>query len=139
MNTDLSQLPTSIDTVNVNEDTHHHEAWTTGLVVSLRTTAVYGAIGAFCHVWQVGPRFEPSSLLSWAWIGAWPLGLLLWAGKWIAMVAAGIVLLIVVVALLWGIWWLIEQLRIRADVNRRVKASEAARAAHEAELRARAS
>lgn len=77
-----------------------NKGWLHYGVVAIRNSAIYLGVGAWCHVWFVGPG-APSGLLSWAWILAWPLGLAVISAKWAAIIVAGFVLLALAATLVW--------------------------------------
>jgi hypothetical protein len=79
----------------------------------LAGVSIYYAVGAFAHVEFYRRDFARDDLLSWAWIGGWPLGLLLLSLKWI-MLGTGVLLALIVVGLLgYFLWKLVGHLWFR--------------------------
>lgn len=75
--------------------------------------AVYVAIGAFAHAYLYRREFDPHDLLSWAWLGAWPVCLLAESMGWILWGFAGVMALLAAVVggyFLWKLgtrlWWI---------------------------------
>lgn len=68
--------------------------------------ALYIGVGAFCHLWRVGPDFSWASMKSVAWLMGWPLGVIGLAlpvvGKWLLWALAAVVALLVIIFV--GYW-----------------------------------
>ena len=50
--------------------------------------AFYLGCGALIHALLIGPHFDWSNAWTWGVLLAWPLALLVWFGKWIAIAVA---------------------------------------------------
>ncbi|ACB80896.1 hypothetical protein Mpop_2741 [Methylorubrum populi BJ001] len=37
----------------------------------------YLGVGAFCHALMVGSEFQPTNVLSWAWLIGWPVAVVI--------------------------------------------------------------
>lgn len=75
----------------------------TRTIWALFSIGVHAAIGMACYAAFVADYIDPSSALFWAWLGAWPIMLLLMAAKWVLIVLGGLLALLVVIVLLIGI------------------------------------
>lgn len=77
----------------------------TRLVWALFSIAIFLGVGALCHAQFVGDLFDPDSMMSWGWLLAWPIGLLLVFLKWVLI---GVGVLIVIVVLIAVFAWALE-------------------------------
>lgn len=101
---------------------HNHYSWTHGWSTGAINIAAYFGVGAWCHVLFRGDAFDPTGMVSWAWVTCWPLGLMAKVVIWVASVAlwifGGMVLIV-----LWGLlgyflWKLGEGWRLKHRVRR---------------------
>lgn len=90
----------------------------TRAIWALFAIVVHLCIGAGCYAFFVADLVDTSSALFWAWLGAWPLMLVvtLWNSIWTALVW----ILAVVVAILFVFWVLgtLKMHRDRKDLDR---------------------
>lgn len=43
----------------------------------LLSIIAYLGVGAFCHALMVGSEFQPTNVLSWAWLIGWPVAVVI--------------------------------------------------------------
>jgi hypothetical protein len=81
---------------------------------NLTWTAAYFGAGAGCHYLALGDRFEVRSVLSWAWLSAWPLcGAYVLAAVMLPWVLIAVAALVAVVLALMAIAWCKDRLNRR--------------------------
>lgn len=87
--------------------------------------SVYYAIGAFAHVQFYRRDFDDGDLLSWAWLAAWPLGLIIVSLKWIVIAIAVVVGLCLLGAAGYFLWHFIDNFIWSMRLRRRRAKEEA--------------
>lgn len=86
--------------------------------------AIYAAVGAFAHVQFYRRDFDQGDLLSWAWLGAWPLGLVVISLKWIGIILGVIVLLCLLGLAVFFAWRFVDNLIWARRLKKKARAAE---------------